>query len=352
MNKSLLTRTECDALRGLAILGIFLHNYCHWLKVMVKENEYQFFQSNAQHFGDMLLHPDALLPLQLFSFLGHYGVPIFLFISAYGLVMKYEQATTAAVHQESIWHFFTTHYKKLFKMMIVGFVAFTLVDLITPHSHHYQVVDILAMMGMFNNLLPHPNTIIWPGPYWFFGLMLQFYLVFRIFLFKKSWKIIVTFILVCLLIQLCLSPEGETLNRYRYNFMGGMLPFGLGMLYARYGKPLSTKCHLAIAFISYPLILILSFNFIGWTFLPIFICTAAISTIKLVGLFPHSKLYHCISWIGSISSALFICHPITRKIFIPLSHQGDIYTGLLLYIITSICLAWSFRELIKHIPIK
>ena len=40
--EALLTRVECDALRGLAIIGIFLHNYCHWLRPVVKENEYQY----------------------------------------------------------------------------------------------------------------------------------------------------------------------------------------------------------------------------------------------------------------------------------------------------------------------
>ncbi len=46
---------------------------------------------------------------------------------------------------------------------------------------------------------------------------------------------------VCLAIQLRLGcePESEAMNRYRYNFMGGMLPFGLGILYARYGEKIS-----------------------------------------------------------------------------------------------------------------
>ena len=46
-DSDLLTRAECNALRGIAILGIFLHNYCHWLNPVVKENEYQYFQRNA-----------------------------------------------------------------------------------------------------------------------------------------------------------------------------------------------------------------------------------------------------------------------------------------------------------------
>ena len=45
MKKELLTRTECDILRGIAIIGIFLHNYCHWLRPVVQENEYQITSS-------------------------------------------------------------------------------------------------------------------------------------------------------------------------------------------------------------------------------------------------------------------------------------------------------------------
>ena len=36
-----------------------------------------------------LSHPDGRLPLQLLSFFGHYGVVIFVFLSAYGLEKKY-----------------------------------------------------------------------------------------------------------------------------------------------------------------------------------------------------------------------------------------------------------------------
>ena len=53
---------------------------------------------------------------------------------------------------------------------------------------------------------------------------------------------------------------------------------------------------------------------------------------------------------GDISAALFVCHPILRKVFIPISRQVDVYTGLLLYIIASVCVAWLFREVMKKIP--
>ena len=46
--KELLTRNECTAMRGIAILAIVLHNYCHFISKIVQENEYQFFVSHNE----------------------------------------------------------------------------------------------------------------------------------------------------------------------------------------------------------------------------------------------------------------------------------------------------------------
>ena len=175
MSTPTLNRTECNALRGLAIIGIFLHNYCHWLGPIVKENEYQYIQRNVDWLHQVMASPDGWLPMHLLSFFGHYGVPVFLFLSAYGLVLKYESGPrlTQGAERFSITgrhlpnlgeglRFVRYHYLKLFKMMIVGFVAFTMLDYLTPGPHHYQSLDIIAMLGMFNNVLPNPDRIIWP----------------------------------------------------------------------------------------------------------------------------------------------------------------------------------------------
>ena len=72
--------------------------------------------------------------MHIISFFGHYGVPVFLFLSAYGLVLKYEKSAdgnmllTGREGLGCVTDFMKQHYKKLFKMMILGFVAFTMVD--------------------------------------------------------------------------------------------------------------------------------------------------------------------------------------------------------------------------------
>ena len=373
MSTTILSRSECNVLRGLAIIGIFLHNYCHWLGPIVKENEYQYFQHNVDWLNQVMASPNLNLPFHLISFFGHYGVPVFLFLSAYGLVMKYEAKPhldttttqflningTVLFNWRKTLRFIRSHYLKLFKMMIVGFVAFPMLDYITPGPHKYEALDIVAMLGMFNNILPNPDRIIWPGPFWFFGLMLQLYIVYRLLIYHKHWGYTAALMVICLAIQIALgidNPESEAMNRYRYNFMGGMLPFGLGILYARYGeKILMTFHHNVTNFFGIifccSLIYSLSGSMMGWTFVPFFICLLNVLVAKLLsGVNWLSYIYKVLEWMGGISAALFVCHPITRKIFIPISRQGDMYAGLLLYIISSICLAWLFTQLMKKIP--
>lgn len=375
-HQPLLSRTQCDVLRGIAIAGIALHNYCHWLGPIVKENEYTFSHHNVSVLNQVLAAPDLNLPVHLLSFFGHYGVPIFLFLSAYGLVLKYEQGhhqqandhhqrTNDDLHTQkearplpSAWSFVVYHFAKLFKMMIVGFVAFTIVDAITPGRWHYTVTQILAQLSMTNNLLPDPDHQIWPGPYWFFGLMLQLYVVYRLVLAQRHWGFTVALMLICLLLQLGMAPEGDAINRYRYNFMGGMLPFGVGLLYARYGTHLAlqrlTGWHwTAVAIVSMVLTYVFSLNFVLWALAPAVVCVGGVALAQSMARWQGrggSTLVAWTAWLGQISAALFVCHPILRKVFIPISRNGDIYAGLLLYVVSSLCVAWLFRELMKKIP--
>lgn len=354
MNEPLLTRAECAALRGLAIIGIFLHNYCHWLGPVVKENEYTFSQHNVDWLTAVMASPDGLLPAHLVSFFGHYGVPVFLFLSAYGLELKYGRTLYAPT-----FRFVAYHWKKLFSMMIVGFVSFTIVDAITPGRWHYTLTQVVAQLAMVNNLLPDPDHNIWPGPFWFFGLMLQLYAVYRLLLYKRHWAWTVGAMVVCLGVQLAFAPESEALNWYRYNFMGGMLPFGLGLLYARYGNRIilthlnTLSLLVSVVFCGF-LVMWMSASYLLWSVVPLVVCILCVYVVKLlsqaarrpVGAWLMAKLV----WMGEISAALFVIHPVLRKVFIPISRHGDIYTGLLLYAIAAIGAAWLIRLVMTKIP--
>lgn len=354
MNEPLLTRAECAALRGLAIIGIFLHNYCHWLGPVVKENEYTFSQHNVDWLTAVMASPDGLLPAHLVSFFGHYGVPVFLFLSAYGLELKYGRSLYAPA-----FRFVAYHWKKLFSMMIVGFVSFTIVDAMTPGRWHYTLTQVVAQLAMVNNLLPDPDHNIWPGPFWFFGLMLQLYAVYRLLLYKRHWAWTAGAMVVCLGVQLAFAPESEALNWYRYNFMGGMLPFGLGLLYARYGNRIirtnlnTLSLLVSVVFCGF-MVMWMSASYLLWSVVPLVVCILCVYVVKLLSQAARRPvgawLMERLVWMGEISAALFVIHPTLRKVFIPISRHGDIYTGLLLYAIAAIGAAWLIRLVMTKIP--
>lgn len=354
MNEPLLTRAECAALRGLAIIGIFLHNYCHWLGPVVKENEYTFSQHNVDWLTAVMASPDGLLPAHLVSFFGHYGVPVFLFLSAYGLELKYGRSLYAPA-----FRFVAYHWKKLFSMMIVGFVSFTIVDAMTPGRWHYTLTQVVAQLAMVNNLLPDPDHNIWPGPFWFFGLMLQLYAVYRLLLYKRHWAWTAGAMVVCLGVQLAFAPESEALNWYRYNFMGGMLPFGLGLLYARYGNRIilmnlnTLSLLVSVVFCGF-MVMWMSASYLLWSLVPLVVCILCVYVVKLLSQAARRPvgawLMERLVWMGEISAALFVIHPTLRKVFIPISRHGDIYTGLLLYAIAAIGAAWLIRLVMTKIP--
>ena len=359
--ESLLTRAECNSLRGIAILGIFLHNFCHWLNPVVKENEYQYFQHNVDWFAQCAARVNELFPAHVISFFGHYGVPVFLFLSAYGLEMKYGngQGKTPDGRRVVVSSFVRYHYLKLFKMMIVGFICFTVVDAMTAGSWHYNVAQIVGQLLMINNFYDQPDRNIWPGPFWFFGLMLQLYVVYRLLLYRRHWGWTVGLMAVCTVAQLFMDPEGENLNYWRYNFMGGMLPFGLGLLFARYGnKVMLVNLTFGSFLMSWVVcsffIVSASGSFYTWVIVPALVCYASVYFIKTVSTLPlpllRARIGYVLGWLGNVSAALFVIHPAIRKVFITVSRQGDIYTGLLLYAIASLGAAWLVMKLMRHIP--
>ena len=277
---NILSRVQCDVLRGIAITGIFLHNFCHWLKGANEENEYLFNQERADNMWNYWTsgNIDQFFPIQFFSFFGHYGVPLFLFLSGFGLVMKYEKSQSVA---ESAKEFIWKHYKKLFLMMVVGYSAYVMVDYMTPGPRRYEFWNVVGQLGMFSNFYRDPDHDIWPGPYWYFGLMVQIYIMYRLVFYppklqKNKWLVGGLFA-VTLLAQLFFLPEGMALQWYRYNVMGSLPVFIAGLLFARHNRfsepPRTTYAFLAIA--STVLIFTLSLWFTTWIIVPFFICIIA-----------------------------------------------------------------------------
>lgn len=349
---TLLSRPECAALRGLAIVAIVLHNYCHFIGPIVKENEYLFSASNNLRLMQVLEHPDGLLAVHLLSYFGHYGVPVFLFLSGFGLVMKYERGEASPDSWTRRLSFVRYHYLKLLRMLVVGFTVFLMVDAVTPGRFPFQWENVAAQLLMYINVLPTPDKIIWPGIYWFFGLMMELYVVYRLLLYRRHSGWTVALMAVCWLLQAFCDPEGETLNRLRYNFTGGMVPFGLGVLLARWerwrgavpqwGRGVWTAVLLA----ALALLFALSLSFQTWLWTPVVAVAGSVAFVKSV----PATVGRLLVWFGGISAAMFVAHPIIRKLFITVAWRGEIYDGLVLYALVVVAASWAVKGIVDRIP--
>ena len=379
----LLSRTESSALRGIAILGIILHNYCHFLGFAVKENEYKFDAGRPLQFLDKLFSLDSDLFIHFFSFLGHYGVPIFLFISGYGLVKKYEAHPQplpkgGEILHSSLFtlHFIKKHFLKLFRLMIIGYLLFIGVYLLR-HSDGAQVYSwdhVLTQLTMTINFLYFdPDHIIKPGPYWFFGLMLQLYALYILVIHRwRSKWLLLALALGSVVLEACFAESQDWLNYIRYNFIGGLLPFCMGVWMARREEPTPNPSQregslesrqtseipplgrdIGWVLVSALFVLFGSLSFWTWLFVPVFVVTGAIATVKLV-----SRL--CISlpsgglgvgsWLGSISAMLFVMHPVMRELIIGHYRKVDIYGGIFIYLLSSVALAMLLKWILQFIP--
>ena len=119
-----------------------------------------------------------------------------------------------------------------------------------------------------------------------------------------------------------------------------MLPFGYGLLMARMPMRMPRNYNWLFGLVSLYFIYSLSQGFYGWFFVPLFVCSAGFCLVKVT----PQWLLQPRTWMGTISAALFVLHPIARKILFPVSRYDGLYTGLVLYIVASIVLAWLLQS--------
>ena len=351
---TLLNRAECSALKGIGILGIMLHNYCHWLPGIIKENEYTFnigHGEQLQHYFSIGINGNVLV--QLLSVFGHYGVPLFVFLSAYGLVKKYESPQAPLVNRGS---FIGNHYLKLFRLMIIGYVLMIVFTCWIYGKWPTNPVYLVGGFFMVTNVLPFPNpSYVYPGPYWFLGLMVELYIIYRLLLYRPGdslWKGVggpLLLIVVSWLPQVFLgAPDDQfTLLFLRYNFFQVGMAFALGLLCARYMPRLAWSKWLwaGVMVVSLAVVYVAQLNYQLWLWAHLFVITAAVGFIKIT----PQWLMKALVWVGALSSFIFIVHPIVRM-FIFGSNVISVQMWILIYAVLSILGAMLYRWVLSFVP--
>jgi peptidoglycan/LPS O-acetylase OafA/YrhL len=164
---------DTAALKTIGILAIVLHNYYHSLPGAVIENEFSFVPGHFQRFLATVTDPRETFQT-LFSYLGHFGVQLFIFLSAYGLTLKY---WTTPSWRAFVWD----RIQKLYPMFFLAVGFWLLLRLIEyragfPAFFWDQADDLLLLTLAIFTLVPQYGGAP-VGPWWFLPFIVQFYCI-------------------------------------------------------------------------------------------------------------------------------------------------------------------------------
>ena len=202
-----LDKIDSNVYKGIAILMIASHNFMH-LFPKPKENEFSFY---PECFFDFLhlaySEPENIVRTSL-SFFGHFGVQIFIFLSAYGLTKKYSSK------QPDYWPFIWQRIMKIYPAFLIAILVWLIITgwiigdygLLGPVELLYaNLTPLLLKLSFLANFFP--DYYFSPvGPWWFIPFIFQFYIIFPLLRYLHfscgSWvlpSIAVTSLLVAML---------------------------------------------------------------------------------------------------------------------------------------------------------
>ena len=171
-----LDKKDTTILKGLAILAILFHNFFHVIpEVHVHENEFDFDSARFPEFLHAVVHPSLTIQA-LFSFFGHYGVQVFIFLSAYGLAKSHW-------NDGSSWtSFMWSRIKKFYPMFAAAVVLWAMLVTFSQGTSwfvHDAGPELLMMFAGLTSIIPGMGL---PpiGPWWFMPFIMQFYAIWPI----------------------------------------------------------------------------------------------------------------------------------------------------------------------------
>lgn len=213
--------------KGIAILCILLHNFFHLLPPVMYQNEMSFEKYSGFRFLREF-YPSEFLN-SFFSFFGFYGVYVFIFLSGYGLTKSFLLSDTGG----GIW-FIIKHIVKIYKLFLISIGLYVLY-----FFPDVNFTRLLYSLSLTNNFFPDRLFSV-NGPWWFFSLIIQLYILFiPLYRFLKKGKMnIFCIFYIYLVMAVFILYFGETVIEFYANFGGHLPEFAMGIYIALYEKEL------------------------------------------------------------------------------------------------------------------
>lgn len=337
------SRQDTSIIKGFAILCICLHNFLHWIPPFTGENEFYFSRNCVVNFFDKIVESPGEFFNIIFTFLGHYGVQIFIFISGFGLTISMLKC------HKSWFVFIIDRLKKLYPLLLTALIFYILFSVLTNYKlfNHNEFRDMVYKLLFVHTLLPKQGLSL-NGPWWFFGLIFQLYLVFP-FLFHLIRKYnIKAFIGICLFSYIWIF-----LSQYQFqnikdvyllqNFPGHLPEFCFGMLIAfnkdREINNIFFFAALVVFCLGNYFKIFFPFTFLAITVIMVF-AYQFLKNIKI----NKSMLKNLLIYFGNISMTLFAIHGFLRWPFVVLTQNAlnstwGILVATLLFLLLAVIVA-------------
>ena len=223
---------DSTVLKGLAISFIVLHNFFHAVNP-ARQNEFHFHPGGFAIFLGQVQHAPTAIQA-FFSYFGHLGVVVFIFLSAYGLAKSHWDDSAS-------WtQFMVRRIVKLYPIFGLIVLPWTfIISFQVPREQflHTILPEIVLLMAGISPLLP--GLDLPPvGPWWFIPFIVEFYAVFYLLRWvtrKFGWSGLVVMAALGLGVSALADPW---LARWKINLLAtplGRMPLlCLGIAAARY----------------------------------------------------------------------------------------------------------------------
>lgn len=315
------SRQDTAIIKGFAILCICLHNILHWIQPITGENEFSFSRSCVDNFFDSIVESPAEFFNILFTFLGHYGVQIFIFISGFGL-------TISMMKRHKSWYdFVIDRLNKIYPLLLTALIFYNLFFVLMYGKlfNHYEFRDMIYKLLLVHTLIPGQGLSL-NGPWWFFALIFQLYLIFPLLFYLMKRYNVRAFIAICLF-----SYTWIFISQYQsydikdvyllQNFPGHLPEFCFGMLIAFNKDKKMNTFFFFMALIVFCLgnyfKIFFPFTFLAITIMTVFIYNF-LKNIKI----KKTLLRNVLVYFGNISMTLFAVHGFLRKPFVVLAQNS------------------------------
>lgn len=330
----ILTKEQNSYIKGLGIFLIMIHNFVDQL-MDISCNEMSYSQETTDAFLSNVFTSSSLW--YIFSYAGWIGVPLFFFLSGYGLSQKYN------TKEIKIIPYIKSHLFKLWKLLIPIYLLYVIISYYC-FGQHYLIHAVLPVITFAANI--YNVSFIEPGVYWFFGVIMQFYVLFLVFRkINVKWLSVLLVIFVIIHYVALYYMDEDSMIWIRHNFTGWGAPFILGIIAARKDFTIPKRWEWPICIISFLMLCICM------TYKPLVPFSELVFIVFVMSIIRRIT-FRPMAFFGMISASIFVVHPFVRMLFYkticpPHGLSSHPLTMTILYFLTAVLLSWGHHILLN-----